>query len=266
MRSALVILAFISLSLLTFGWLTGYCWNSFFYICLKRGCQGCLFAGKDFSDKRRYSNSLLVIWSGELFYILLSCQFVNDLTQNATSLSFYTSNNLKHCHFQRMSKSYFPKPLWSSKETGHLQKKFSDQKVFWLFIIYLPSGFCKSQNSFGGRFYLTIRAHVPTGLQDSSEVIENEELSGFLKDLLELVKKVQSCDIWRGSFVDCFVFNSAFFRIMIRWIWPTLPKPLWKAATSIEMGKYQKRWKFIVKYFGLHPAPRKNKAHQPPTV
>ena len=38
---------------------------------------------------------------------------------------------------------------------------------------------------------------MPTGLQDSSEVIENEELSGFLKDLLELVKKVQSCDIWR---------------------------------------------------------------------
>ena len=27
-------------------------------------------------------------------------------------------------------------------------------------------------------------------VQDSSEVIENEELSGFLKDLLELVKKV----------------------------------------------------------------------------
>ena len=130
MRSAFVI----SLSCWLLG---GYCWNSFFYICLKRGCQGCLFAGKDFSDKRRYSNSLLVIWSGELFYILLSCQFVNDLTQNATSLSFYTSNNLKHCHFQRMSKSYFPKPLWSSKETGHLQKKFSDQKVFWLFIIQL---------------------------------------------------------------------------------------------------------------------------------
>ena len=30
----------------------------------------------------------------------------------------------------------------------------------------------------------------PALCQDSSEVIENEELSGFLKDLLELVKKV----------------------------------------------------------------------------
>ena len=40
---------------------------------------------------------------------------------------------------------------------------------------------------------------MPTGLQDSSEVIENEELSGFLKDLLELVKKVKSCDTWRGE-------------------------------------------------------------------
>jgi hypothetical protein len=28
--------------------------------------------------------------------------------------------------------------------------------------------------------------------QDSSDVIENEELSGFLKDLLELVKKVRA--------------------------------------------------------------------------
>ena len=68
----------------------------------------------------------------------------------------------------------------------------------------------------------------------------------------------------RGSFVDSFVFKSAFFRIMIQWIWPTLPKPLWKAATSIETGKSQKRWKFTVKYFGLHPAPRKNMAHKPP--
>ena len=65
---------------------------------------------------------------------------------------------------------------------------------FILHIDFQPLNFA-NHNSSGGRFYLTIRAHVPTGLQDSSEVIENEELSGFLKDLLELVKKVQSCDI-----------------------------------------------------------------------
>ena len=45
------------------------------------------------------------------------------------------------------------------------------------------------------RMHLTKAKCLKTVLQDNSGEIENEELSGFLKDLLELVKNVSCVNI-----------------------------------------------------------------------
>ena len=98
---------------------------------------------------------------------------------------------------------------------------------------------------------------MPTGLQDSSEVIENEELSGFLKDLLELVKKVQSCDICRGSFVDCFVFLFCFLQDYDSVDLADFAQTIMKGCDINRDGKISKKVKIHCEVFWIASSSKK---------
>ena len=90
-------------------------------------------------------------------------------------------------------------------------------------------------------------------LQDGNGSIENEELRGFLKDLLELVKKVlllylstlicsnfiiYNLNVLNIIFNNYFVY---FFRTMIPTTWKISKGLLWKDVISTKMVKSARR-------------------------